>query len=261
MANHFLAIGFAVRDQDDVDELAARIIDEGQPVRVRGGQYIRWAPGGGAEVWAQFAGRRMVGLTPHFAGSTALRAGIIDRVHLPDDSALEGGLHAWANAPADGPLDQGEYPFVFAVPDFRGLDRMRVPAAARVQLAAFAHELDVHASEAAYRASQQAEVKFAPESFIPLGMFVEEGQAPVPLALIAGHVLAAERRTNPAGGPFWWMHVRTLGAEIDVVAEEALVPEPPTAGGIVSGEFYLSGRVTPDVPVSRRSWWQRISGR
>ena len=260
MANHFLAIGFSVRDEDDLHALAARAVEHGRAVAVRGGTYHHWAPGGGAEVWVQVVGRRWVGITPHFAGGTSLRAGIVGRVLVPEDTPLEGHLHAWANPHDERTLDDGDYPFVFAVPDYRTLDGMRVPAAARVQLAAFAHELEVHPSEEAYLASQQTELKFAPESFIPSGMFGDEGQAPVPLALINGHVLAAERRTNPAGDAFWWMHVRTLGGEVDVVAEEELVTESPVVGGIVSGEFYLSGRVAPDAPAMRRPWWQRLIG-
>jgi hypothetical protein len=253
MPNHFAAIGFDVWDEDQLEELVSRAIEHGQGIRVPGGVYYRWAPGAGAEVWVQVAGGGWVGLTPHFDGSTALRAGIIARVVHPEDTPLEGSLHAWAN-PGDGAVDDGDYPFVFAVPDYRALDRMRLPVAARVQVAAFAHELDVHASEEAYLSAQDTEPKFAPESFIPAGMFGAEGQAPSPLALISGRVLAAERRVNPAGGGFWWMHVRTLGGELDVVAEEGIVTEPPAAGGIVSGEFYLSGRVAVDAPARRRFW-------
>lgn len=260
MPNHFAAVGFVVRDRDQLGVLAAHAIENGEAVRVPGGEYYRWAPGAGAELWLQVAGGRVIGLAPHFAGGTAMDAGIVGRVLLPDDNALEGCLHAWANPPADGAPDAGDYPFVFAVPDYRALDRMPVPAPARVQIAAFAHELKVHASEEAYLASQQTELKFAPESFIPSGMFGAEDAAPVPLALINGRVLAAERRMNPAGGAFWWMHVRTLGGEVDVVAEEEMVAESPVAGGIVSGEFYLSGRVAPSSAAMRRPWWQRLAG-
>ena len=264
MPNHFEAIGFAVRDEDDVNALASRAIREGQLVRVAGGEYHRWTPGGGPEVWVQVTGRRWLGITPHFAGSTSMRAGIVGRVRLPDDTPLEGHLYAWANPPAEGPLDAGDYPFVFAVPDFRTLDGMRVPVAARVQIAAFAHDLELFATEEAYLAAQDPAMVFAPESFIPAGMFGEEGEEPEPMALINGRVLAAERRENPAGMAFWWMHVRTLGGEVDVVAEEALVAEPPVVGGMVSGEFYLTGRVTPDAPsapAEERSWWRRVTGR
>jgi hypothetical protein len=261
MPNHFEAIGFVVRDEDELAVLAARAIEGGERIAVPGGDYYCWAPGGGPEVWVQVAGGKVIGLTPHFAGSTALRAGIVGRVLLPEDTALEGNLHAWANPLPDGAPDTGDYPFVFAVPDYRALDRMRVPAAARVRITAFAHELDVHASEEAYLAAQQTELKFAAESFIPSGMFGEDAEAPAPLALINATVLAAERRTNPAGGTYWWMHLRTLGGEVDAVAEEALVTQAPVTGGIVGGSFYLSGRVELERLPARRRWWQRLAGR
>jgi hypothetical protein len=260
MPNHFEAIGFAVRDEDDLQELAAAAVEHGDVVPVRGGTYYHWAPGAGAEVWVQVVGRRWLGMTPHFAGETALGAGIVGRVRYEDDTPLEGCLHAWANPAADDPA-AGEYPFVFAVPDFRVLDGMRMPAAAPVRVAAFAHEIDVHPSAEAFYAAQQTELKYAAESFIPSGMFGRGGELPVPLALINGTVMDAERRTNPAGTAFWWMRVRTLGGEVDVVAQTALVAAEPVPGGIVSGEFYLSGRVIADAPPPRRGWIRRLTGR
>jgi hypothetical protein len=260
MANHFAAIGFDVWDQDGLDDLANEAIRRSDPIRVPGGDYYRWAPGGGAEVWVQVVGREWLGLTPHFVGRTALPTGILARVARPEDTPLEGCLHAWAN-PRDGGVEEGDYPFIFAVPDFRALDRVQLPLAAPVQVAAFAHDLDLYPSEDAYVAALENEgLKLAPESFIPAGMFTEEGEAPEPVAIITGRVQAAERRMNPAGGSFWWMQVRTLGGEMDVVAEEELIVEPPTVGGIVTGEFYLSGRVT-GIPAARRPRWRGVARR
>ena len=46
-----------------------------------------------------------------------------------EETPLDGQLQAWINPPADGSLDNGDYALVFAVPDFRSLDGMRMPAA------------------------------------------------------------------------------------------------------------------------------------
>lgn len=248
MANHFQAIGFAANDRAQVNELLLRAAQQGEAVRTPAGEYVRWAPGGGAELWAQVVGGAVVGLALHFAGSTSLPVAVVERVVQPDRSPLDGCLQVWVNPPAEGDLDTGEYPFVLAAPDYRALDGLHLPALARVQVTAFAHDLEVYASEQAYLDGQASELKFAAESLIPSGMFVDEGAPPAPLAMISGRVLAAERRMNPAGGPFWWMQVRTLGGEIDVVAETAVVDAEPVPGGVVSGSFYLSGRVTPDAP-------------
>ncbi|HEX6036522.1 hypothetical protein [Longimicrobium sp.] len=262
MPNHFEAVGFAVRDDAQLADVAVRAAEEGASVLTRAGEYRRWAPGGGAELWVQLDGNHIVGLTPHFAGDTSLRAGIVGRVAHPEDTALEGALHAWANPPQVGPADTGDYPFIVAVPDFRALDRLRFPSVARVQVAAFAHELRVYPSGEAYLDAQPSGIRFAEESFIPLGMFTDDENAvPEPVAVLSGRVLAAGRRTNPAGGDFWWMHVRTLGGEMDVVAEPALVDAEPVAGGVVSGTFYLSGRVSVDVPARGRTWPGRIPER
>jgi hypothetical protein len=47
------------------------------------------------------------------------------------------------------------------------------------------------------------------------------------------------------GDAFWWARVRTLGGEIEVVADPVLLTGPVTPGAVVQGSFWLSGRL-PD---------------
>ena len=42
---------------------------------------------------------------------------------------------------------------------------------------------------------------------------------------------------------FYWILVDTLGGLYDVVVDPTLIAEPPTIGNIVSGTFWLSGRL------------------
>lgn len=63
-------------------------------------------------------------------------------------------------------------------------------------------------------------------------------------AVITGHVLSSERIKNTFTGEYFYhIKVKTLGADIDVVADPELVDREICAGGVVSGSFWLSGRV------------------
>jgi hypothetical protein len=131
-------------------------------------------------------------------------------------------------------------------------------AAATVEIAAFAFQPTVYADENAFALAQArpgARVRFAPDYFIPSGMIFEAAggampngaKRPVAYADFAGKVLKSELRTNAAGGGrFWWALVRThAGATVDVVIDPAAVANPPAAGTLVSGRFWLSARLAP----------------
>ncbi len=95
--------------------------------------------------------------------------------------------------------------------------------------------------------------KFAPDYFVPSGMFFERvGGAmpdgagrPIGFADFAGKVLKSELRTNAAGsGKFWWALVQTYGGStVDVVMDPATVSSDPAVGSIVTGRFWLSARL------------------
>lgn len=90
----------------------------------------------------------------------------------------------------------GDYPFVFAAPDFAAWAALPRPTTVSVSLAAFAHELDASPDEDAYMASQEGELKHAAESFFPSGLFTHgENKAP-PMAMFAGPVLETEVRPS-----------------------------------------------------------------
>jgi hypothetical protein len=247
MASHLSDIGFQLETDEDYRQLALRAYDEGEPLATAAGAYVRWAPGGGAELWLQVdEGGDLVGLNPHFGGGSSMRVGLTQRFSRTEESPLDGAFHAWANPGGDDP-HEGDYPFVFDAPDYGLHDSVSLPSVARVQLAAFAHELQSFEGDEAYSRSQAGEVKFAPESFIPSGLFSAEGQSTEPpqaFAIFTGHVLDTDIVQNPVtGNGFCWARVRTLGGELDVVADPALLNGPMIRGGVVSGAFWLSGRI------------------
>jgi hypothetical protein len=57
-------------------------------------------------------------------------------------------------------------------------------------------------------------------------------------------VLAADEKINVlTGRAFYWALVETLGGAYDVVIDSNLLPGVPAAGGLISGSFWLSGRI------------------
>jgi hypothetical protein len=159
---------------------------------------------------------------------------------------LDGAFYSWAN-PDDEASESGDYPFVFDAPDFRLHDKVGLPARAQVQLTAFAHELSAHPSEDQYYASQKG-LAFAAEAFVPSGLFSAQPDAEAPpqaLAVFAGRILQFEVMTNSiTGTAFAWMQVKTLGGEVDVVADPSIIQGQVVRAGIVFGSFWLSGRIT-----------------
>ena len=133
---------------------------------------------------------------------------------------------------------------MFDAPDTAVYSDLSLPKQFNVQLTAFAHDLTLFASEAAYNESQGSEPKLATISFFPTGTFVGEGETPSAHAVFTGHIADWALRRNPATQlDFYWLRVQTLGGVIDVVATPDMLENEPVAGGIAQGSFWLSGRL------------------
>lgn len=261
MPSHLSSIGFPVETEEDFARLAERVAREATTVSVKGGGYSRWAGAGGEELWLQLNSRNeLIGMNPHFSGPSSVRVGVTSRVARPNDTKLDGALHAWAS-PGDAPED-GEYPFVFDLPDAGVYSDLEIPAIAEAQIAAFAHDIAFFESEATYEASQDPDgVRFASRSFVPSGLFqAADSTNDLAQAIFTGHVLQSSVRTNAISqAQFYWALVDTLGGRYDVVIDPALLDRVPTPGGILSGSFWLSGRLT-SYPKKKKGWFGQLLG-
>jgi hypothetical protein len=247
VASHFSTIGLRVGSEQEMFDLANRVGPGAEPTRAPGGAYFRWADPSGAELWLQVNDdNELLGMNPHFAGVSAVRVRLTARVETGSPSPLDGMFHGWAD-PADGGDEDGAYPFLFDAPDARLHDGLALPAVVSVQVAAFAHEVEAFDSPEAHATSQGDGPKFASQSFIPSGLFNPQGADAAPPrahAMITGHVLDAERRTNRlTGEPFYWCLADSYGGVYDVVIDPELLPDLPKVGGVVSGSFWLTGRI------------------
>lgn len=244
MASHFSTIGMPTDSMESFHELVLEAIKDVDEWPCSEGRYLRWASVGGGEIWVQVNPQNEInGASPHFAGQSKFPVRLTARVGA---DGMDGGFYGWASPGAEG-TDEGCYPFVFDAPDFCLHNALTLPATVEVQIAAFAHDVTLYPSREAYSKTQEdLEVRYSDRSFIPTGLFAEAGtdNDPKALAMLTGHILNADRLQNElTGGYFHWLLVETFGGVYDVVLDEEFVSELPVIGGIVSGEFWLSGKI------------------
>lgn len=246
MASNMSAIGFKAQTADDFGRIQMQAAHNGEIIPINGGDdgfYIRWALGNGPEIWAQAnKSKELVWLNPHFAGATSLTMSLVSHVDRPG-VPLDGAYYGFVNPPADN-LETGAVDLLFDLPNDALHRHLELPHLCQVQLAAFAKRLDAFADEDSYMAAQEGGIIYAVESLVPSGLYVREGERPEAFALLSGRIKAAELLVNPATGLlFHWARVRTLGGEIDVVADPEVVHGVPQVGGIISGAFWISGTI------------------
>lgn len=245
-------IGFPTPDEQAVNEMIMHVLEVAKPEKVElHGFYLVYTDSSGAEIYLQgnFE-QELIGFNPHFAGQSRRRVALTAMIER-DSSVLDGGFHAWANPP-EGAGEEGDYPFVFDVPDFRRVEIEEFPRLAEIQLTAFAsNDFQIFESEEEYQSSQESELKYASKMFLPVGLFaVDEKGDSVDLSVVrpvgklAGEIREFELKTNELSGEnFYWFLADTLGGEVDIVVDPKYVPTEPNIGGIVSGTFWLSGRI------------------
>lgn len=268
MPSQFSSIGFHVRTGEDLAALASQVADKAERVSAAPGDYLKWAPSSGEQLWLQISHNGdAMGMNPHFAGKSSIRLGVEARVARPSHTPLDGTFLAWANPPA-GAVTGGDYPFAFDCPDAARHLTLALPAVVTAQVAAFAQQVSLYESARAYASSpDSAGSQGASRSFIPSGLISPAGDPVIPPeshALIAGEVLEAAPRVNAISGTrYWWALVETAGGTFDVVIDPELLTDQPRAGNVVSGWFWLSGRLLTGEPGEKpaSSWWRRLGRR
>jgi hypothetical protein len=243
-------IGFPVRGEQDINEMIMQVLGNVVEIRCHNGFYLRFSDKSGAELYLQGnPEQELIGFNPHFAGKSRRKVALTQAIER-DSSELDGGFHAWANPPNETG-ETGDYPFVFNSPDFRAVHLHEFPVTVEIQLSAFAsNDFKIFANEQSYYESQENEPKFAAKSFVPSGLFaaVENDSIDLstvhPIGIFAGEIKEFERKTNThTSEDFYWFLIETLGGETDVIADVKLITEEPKIGGIVSGQFWLSGKI------------------
>ena len=216
-------------------------------LQCRTGSYAVWNSNSGASLWLQLDKKnQLVGLTPFFNGNSEVIVGITSQIKRSDDTELEGAIYGWAD-PSNGKPEDGAYPFVFDYINFGQLPRLKCPTIRKVNIVAFAHEINFSESEEKYYSTQNNKPGFASKSFIPSGTFsLENGKKDTPdsEAIFTGHIIESKFLKNEITNvEYYYIKVATLGGAYDIVADKELVNSEIVVGGIVTGSFYLCGKL------------------
>src|SRR5918999_1238499 len=92
---------------------------QGTVLPTRGGRYVVWEPGAGAQLWVAIEESGAVrGMNPHFAGPSRAVLGLAERVERSADGPFDGAFIGWTGAMAEDPAT-GDFPLVFDMPDAR----------------------------------------------------------------------------------------------------------------------------------------------
>jgi hypothetical protein len=239
-------IGFPAQTGKEYGQLIALVATDGEKIPCAKGAYIKYSDPSGAELYCQLNKKNeILGMNPYFNGKSRFEAALTSQVNR-SESALDGAFHGWA-APKNEDPESGDYPFVVDLPDFYTLSPINFPTKVTLQLSAFAQsEFELFKSEEEFNAQQKEGIKFGSQSFVSIGLFSnkEDNAAPEAYALINGVVLEWEKKVNKkTGNEFYWMLLQTQGGQIDAIADPKLIKYDPVKGTIVSGEFWLSGKI------------------
>ncbi|MCB0006387.1 MAG: hypothetical protein KDE04_08020 [Anaerolineales bacterium] len=242
MPSHFSTIGIPVTSEQDFIDIGQRAARLAERHKVQNGAYYCWQDESGAALWLQLdENDQLIGINPHFHGQALFQVAILTPIKRPHDSPLDGAIRGWANGTAAAP-DSGDFPFVFDLPNLALHPELHYPAQVTIRLAAFAHELTLYESAAAFAKRPDPRLQLAAQAFIPTGLFTENDEPPAAQAVFTGTISAwAQKQNGLTGQPFYWFAVETLGGSIDVVADPTLVPQEPVVGGHLEGSFWLTG--------------------
>lgn len=76
MPSQFSSIGFHVSSGEDLAALASQVADKAERVSTAPGEYLKWAPPSGEQLWLQISHHGdAMGMNAHFAGKSSMRLG------------------------------------------------------------------------------------------------------------------------------------------------------------------------------------------
>lgn len=250
MSSHFACIGFPVQDMDGYWTLARRAAQDGaRTVAADGSALVRWAPGTGVEIWAHVneAGE-VVGAVPFYSTGHSYRISVIGTGDDPDEE-MEGWIDGWLEPAEDDEPFSGAFPLRVDLVNY-ALTRTRLatfPTLQRIELAALAHEAELFDDESAYARAPGDVYRFPLGSFTSAAHFgADEDTEAVreSAALFSGRILSAQAQANPVtGARFWWIEVMPHGTKLHVFADQETLGGEPTPGRILSGGFWMLGKL------------------
>lgn len=247
MTSHMTALGFPVTTEQDFRHYVYQATEFGQKLETPNGSYTVWKVDHNIELWVQTnLHKRIIGMHPHFYGNARMRIGLIKRIYRNGQTILDGSFYAFADPTTDDPTS-GRFPFVFDAPDYDLYQQLHLPEITDVQLAAFAYHLHGYPIHSDYKNSINGEQQLPESSAVACDLFDSKGvlkKHPPARITLTGRILHTAQLTNPVTNQkFYWAYVQTPGGDIDVVADPQIVQGKLVPQGLLSGTFWLSGRL------------------
>jgi len=254
MSTPLSSIGFTLNTPEESWQLATVVAEKGRRVGTADGNYVVLTTDCGSELWAKLdADNRPYSIVPHFAGQTKSQILLTQRIRY-NDRLLDGRFLGWIN-PSQGTFGfggpPGDYPLLFEAPDYAFYTFMDVPCTVTVQLAAFAQSIETCPSLEVY--NSRADRTWPAETLLASGAAGLHGyqrgdQNPhANEAFITGIVEASQTFENPlTHGYFQWARVKVMGGYFDICVDVGLLATGLAAGQVISGNFWLSGRLVFD---------------
>jgi hypothetical protein len=273
--SHFNSVGFPVSSQMEFERLLKMAFENGQAVPFLNGKYVVWEPGEGVQLWVKVKNRVVLGCSPYYRGEGTLKVEIQGFYTRPEDIATIDGALLGNALPVDAV--HSSFPLIVDIPGFEATaSRVAPRQTVTLQATAFAREMNCFADSATFSRWQRTQENAPdPESVQFPGLSVPSSSGIAPAeARITARVLKARRLTNPITQQSFIVLVIAApgGGTIDVVANPQVASGELLAGGIIQGDFLLSGSVLPspsmpDVPekttngispmISRLTGWVR----
>jgi len=241
MISTLSSLGFGTGSEQEFITLAERLATT-VPV-VPGDPYAVWQSPSGAELWFHVSpdGTEIVGFTPFFAGESRVPVRLTARYPGNANTPHE-GIVAAELAPEPGL--PGIHPLVYESVDTLRHRTLSLPSEGHARIVGFAHQVKAFASAADFEAARASDLTFAPQSFVPLGLFAGADAPPSAAALIVGRLARHREAVNEiTGQPFHALFVEGLDASYDIVADPAAVEGALAAGGTVEVTCTLFGRL------------------
>jgi len=250
MANNLTSLGIYVNSPEELIEFLIKASKYSERIDCEHGCFEKWMSKTGAELWTHINEEgKIKGFSLFYNGESNLPVRITEKIEKETYNNFEALLYAWVNPDEDDPYS-GDYPIAFDCVNFPIVKKMEFPCIKNIKLSAFACELTVYLSEDDYYSKQKGEQRFASRSFVPSGALPPDLDTSkqyeiFPEAIFTGIILDYKKHENELSGKeFYWIKTETYGGiVIDVVADINLVENEPNKNGVISGRFYLSGKI------------------
>jgi len=250
MANNFTSLGIYVQSSEELVEFIKKASKYSERIDCEHGCFEKWTSKTGAELWTHINEEgKFRGFSLFYNGESNFPVRITEKINKETYNNFETLLYAWTNPKEDDP-SAGDYPFAFDCVNFPIVKNIEFPCIKNIKLSAFARELTIYLSEDDYYSKQKGEQRFASKSFVPSGVLppgLDAGKQYeiFPEAIFTGIILDYKKYKNELSGKnYYWIKTETLGGiVIDVVADINLVINKLNKNGVISGGFYLSGKI------------------